>query len=754
MKSLKAVGILLAIAYQALGQAEIRLIDSESKEPVEGAHITFKNASGKAFGITNHEGKVSSDLALPLNYQITHLSYTALSGSIVNGNQEISLEPKWLSLEDVVVTGQFEPQSIDRSVHTVKAIDRQRIEVQGAVDLADVLSNNLNITLTPSKGDGRTSISMLGLDGQYVKVLIDGIPFPSIDGNGNNVDITQVNLNSIERIEIVEGPMAVNYGANAFAGVINLITKSKASNSISIQEETVSNEYGLDQGRHIQSINLGHAFGEKFVFQGDYQRNDFRGFRNGYQGEEHSLNNGQRGYDWHPKLQHAANATLTYGTDRLRAKYRFSYFHQTLNMYSRTVFSDEHPSSGITNPFALDDRNTTRRTTNNLSLSGLLGDINFSITSAYASVETKAETLRKRILTGVEEEIINEEISFLKSLTSRGNFTNFLSNERVDFELGYEYTYESVDGANIDEGSQSLDNIAGFASLEWSPTNNLTLRPGFRTMYNSLYSSPLIYSFNMKYMAPANFEVRASFGRSYRTPNITELYFYFVDANHNVTGNPNLDPEDGFGASMDVKKNMQIGALLGSSSVKVFYNDLKDQITLGVINQNPLQFRYINVERFKSKGVSISNRIEWRNWVFNAGFSYIGRFNRFSQDNEGLNQFLFAPEINANSTYTFKEPRVSLALFYKHTGSVEQYVQDSDAPDGFRKGTTNAFNWLDFTTSWKLKNHLELQGGVKNILNLRDINTTSGQAGAHSAAPTSVGLTYGRSYFLKATYNF
>lgn len=758
MKLIIPLFLLFLVSPHLYGQITFRLQDAETGKPVEGAQILLTSLYDQAqeIVISNAEGQGSSSLKLPVFYKVSHLAFENIQDTLKTESLEISLQPANQILEELVVTGQFQPQSIDQAVHTVKVIDRDRIEAQGAVDLADVLSNNLNITLTPSKATGRTSVSMLGLEGQYVKILIDGLPFPSVDGNGNNVDITQINLNNVERIEIVEGPMAVNYGANATAGVINIITKTPGnnfSNRISIQEETVGNEYGLNQGRHIQSIVLGHQFKNGLFLQTDFQRNDFRGFLNGFQGEDHTGTDFQRGYDWHPKLQHLGSARVGYLTSNLRAEYRFSYFHQRLDIRSRVVFPDEHPSSGIKNPFAQDNRVSTRRFAHNFLVAGKLGQVDYNISTVYTGVKMEDRTFRYRILTDVEEETTNSEISFLNALTSRGNFTNFIANPKLDFELGYEYTRETMESANVDGGKRSLDNLAGFASIEWAPISALTIRPGLRTFYNSQFSAPLIYSLNMKYEAPFNLDIRASFGRSYRTPNLTELFFYFVDANHDVRGNPDLIPEDGYGASLDLKKTTQFGKVITSNTLKVFYNDVSDQITLGIVNQNPLQFRYINIERFKSKGISLSNRLVWNQLELMAGFSYIGRFNDFSEEDSDLAEFLYSPEFNFNATYILSKPNLRFAAFYKHTGRVEQYVLD-DETNTFRKGKTNAFNWLDFTTTWSATQHLEFQGGARNILDLRDIQTTTGQAGAHSDAPTSVGLTYGRSYFLRASYIF
>ncbi len=47
-------------------------------------------------------------------------------------------------------------------------------------------------------------------------------------GLGNNIDLTKLNINNVERIEVVRGSMGVDYGSNAVAGVINIITKRTA----------------------------------------------------------------------------------------------------------------------------------------------------------------------------------------------------------------------------------------------------------------------------------------------------------------------------------------------------------------------------------------------------------------------------------------------------------------------------------------------------------------------------------------------
>ena len=130
-------------------------------------------------------------------------------------------------LETFVITAQYEETSKEKAVNKIKVINREKIDALAAVNLGDVLKNELNIRLSQDNVLG-TFMSLQGISGQNVKILVDGIPV--IGRLNGSIDVSQINLNDIERIEIVEGPLSVNYGTDALAGTINLITKKKSNN--------------------------------------------------------------------------------------------------------------------------------------------------------------------------------------------------------------------------------------------------------------------------------------------------------------------------------------------------------------------------------------------------------------------------------------------------------------------------------------------------------------------------------------------
>src|SRR5690606_38524183 len=171
---------------------------------------------------------------------------------------------QFVNLESVVITGQYTAQSVDKSLYQVEIISADDIKNQAGNTIADVLNQNLNLKIDQNPGSGDSTINLMGFSGDYVKVLIDNIPLVSDSGFGNNIDLTKINLDNVERIEIVKGAMGVDYGSNALAGIINIITKKSAKYdwkiNFLVQEETVGKEYdwyedgGIEKGkgRHIQ----------------------------------------------------------------------------------------------------------------------------------------------------------------------------------------------------------------------------------------------------------------------------------------------------------------------------------------------------------------------------------------------------------------------------------------------------------------------------------------------------------------------
>ncbi|AEH00727.1 TonB-dependent receptor plug [Lacinutrix sp. 5H-3-7-4] len=710
-------------------------------------------------------------MILNKNYLTVYFSFFLITSLIAQKDKMIVKDSTSVTdLDEVVITGQYNPQSIKKSVHNVIVIDRKKIDQQAANNLADLLNFNLNLNIIPSASTGRSTISFFGLDAQYFNILVDNIPLVSDNGLGNNIDLTQINLDDIERIEIVEGAMGVDYGANAVSGVINIITKKTIDHDWQIQtfvqEETVSDEYAwFDEGRHIQALNIGHNFNDKWSAKIGFNRNQFAGFFNERQGEDYYFNDGLRGYDWLPKTQLTTKANLNYNTDNFKLFYKFEYFNEELNYYDAAVRANINVSNQTSNPSATDRVYTTNRFVNNLSLNGRLNSgANYNASLSYQTQKRDLNEYNYYIVTEEKSDETNEEYQSSDVFFSKGTINNLSNSENFNYQLGYETRFisgfDTQASGDVTQQDKTLkqNNFAAFSSSEINLTKKFSLRPGIRYEYNSKFKSKLLGSLSARYLLNKGYELRASIGSSYRTPNFEELYYYFVDSNHDVRGNENLNPETGFSAFLNLKKRSWFNNTSMTNNIKLSYINLEDKIELAIVNPTPLQYQYINIDAYRLVGFTSENVIKQNNWTFNLGATVQGISRVMNDEVNAENDFLYAFQLNTSATYLIEKWDTALTVLFKHNGKQQNYIAEGSDANGnstFKKYNTDAYSWMDASIKKSFfKNKLQATVGVRNLLDVTSVDVNGASTtGVHSTNNSSLLLGYGRSYYLKLLYN-
>ncbi len=650
-------------------------------------------------------------------------------------NRADSLE---YALSDVVITGQYAPQSAHQAVHAIRTISAEKMSRMAAVDLGDVLSNELNIRLSQDNILGQ-SLSLQGLSGENVKIMIDGVPI--IGRQNGNLDLSQLNLLGIERVEIIEGPLSVNYGSNALAGTINLITQKQSQPGLQAQASAYAEQIGTVNlnaltawrfGKNRISLSLG--------------RNFFDGWNQGeaaWPTFERRIADSSRWQAWKPRTQHFGRLQYHRDLGRLRLGYRGEVFDE--------VITNRGLPRAPYQEVAFDDRYHTQRLDQSLSLEGVLSDRHrIQVIAAYNHFVRRSNTFRKD-LTTLEQSLISAEgeqdTSVFALAMSRGNFTS-TRDHWFNYELGYEVSHETAVGRRIEDQRQSLGDYAVFATAEMQPTDWLTLRPGLRYGYNSAYQAPLTPSLNAK-VHWNRWTLRASYARGFRAPSLKELYFYFVDINHNIVGNPELEAEYSHNVSTNLRyQHLSAQGQLWQAELSGFYNDLRNQITLAEINSP--EFTYVNVARFRSTGANL--RLSWRSeqWQVNLGGSYLGLYNRLSVSEE-LPTFSFTPEVTGNLQYTLPRTGTNLSVFYKYQGRLPGFRLDGEG--NVARQFIAPFHLTDLTLSQPLwQERLTLALGAKNLF---DVTNVAAQlaGGVHSSNGSSTPIATGRTLFLKLDFN-
>lgn len=697
--------------------------------------------------------------------------FLILSSAPFFSQQAVSVDStKTQELNEVVVTAQFNPTSIKKSVHNVIVINREQIDNQAANNLADLLNFNLNLTIIPNAQSGQSTISFFGLDAQYFTFLVDNIPMVSDNGLGNSIDLTQINLDDIERIEIVEGAMGVEYGANAVSGVINIITKKAIDTDwrveASLQEETVSDEYALfDEGRHIQSASVAHNIDDNWYARVGFNRNQFAGFFNNRLGKNHYRNDGLRGYEWLPKTQVNTNAFVNYSTKKVKMFYKFEYFNEALNFYDAAVRANINTETQTSNPSATDKVFTTNRFVNNLNINGSLNSgANYNVALSYQQQKRHLNKFNYYILTKEKSNETDETYQSSKVFFSKGTINNLLKNDHYNFQLGYETRFikgfDTQASGDITQHDQTRkqNSVAVFAASEWDISSAFSLRPGLRFEYNSQFESKLLGSISARYLLGKGYELRGNLGTSYRTPNFEELYYYFVDSNHDVRGNQALNPENGYSAFLNFKKRSWFNDLAMVNALKLSYINVNDKIDLAIINTSPLQYQYINIDAYKLWGLTSENSIKKDHWTFNLGATLQGISRVANNEPNAKNDFLYAFQVNTSGTYLIKTWNTALTVLLKYNGPQEEYFatdMDTNGNSVFSKSKTDAYSWLDASVKKSFfNNSLEATLGGRNLLDVTNVSVSDvSSGGTHSVNNSNLLLGYGRSFYIKLLYH-
>jgi vitamin B12 transporter len=124
----------------------------------------------------------------------------------------------------VVVTATRTPTRVNELVADVTVIDRAQIEKAAGRSLASLLSDAPGVQMASNGGLGKaSSVFVRGGDSKQTQLLIDGVRYGSLTTGAPSLE--NIPLDQIDHIEIVRGPLASLYGADAASGVIQIFTR-------------------------------------------------------------------------------------------------------------------------------------------------------------------------------------------------------------------------------------------------------------------------------------------------------------------------------------------------------------------------------------------------------------------------------------------------------------------------------------------------------------------------------------------------
>jgi outer membrane receptor for ferrienterochelin and colicins len=733
---------LLLLSFGTKAQAVLTLLSGESGRPVSEIPVSILDSTSSAIFSTGTDSRGSitfpSTLFSGKNERLFFIEaegYTRESIVLRSGDaKQLSLTP---SLGEFVVTGQLSDRTSDQSVQKARVIDRATIDAKGAVNLRDVLQSELNIRISQDQVLG-SGMSLQGMSGQNVKILIDGVPvIGRVDGE---IDLSQINLSNIERIEIIEGPSSVSYGSNALAGTINLITKKRERQgqhlALNSYVESVGN-YNID-GRFTTNIR-------KTQLQLSGQRNYFDGWISGdpfYEFPKEKVADSGRYQSWKPKLQYQAGIKWLVPIKRVMITPYADYFYEQIH-------NKGLPRAPYFNS-AFDDYYTTYRTDFGTQVDAAIGS-KFRIRGVAARNDyERIKNSYVKNLNTLEQQLTtvpgDQDTTQFTAVMSRASFIKSEPDSAFNYEIGYDFNSETAYGQRILDKKQTITEAAVFSNAEWTLKKRFVIRPGVRYTWNSGYRSSFTPALNLKYGLP-KWTFRAGVASGFRSPSIKELYLDFVDINHNIVGNVDLKPEQSLHYQAWISTKRTLGGHPLIIDLNGYYQHVNDRISLAQDGTGTL-YSYFNLDEFDAIGTQAAVDFRPGKHQFRLGFAGIG-----TKSNLTIGGYAFSPEVTFSTSVFWKKPAITIAAFYKYTGRVQTYLVSSDDPSP-TVSYINDYSMLDLNlTRAFFDKLLTVSVGGKNLLNVTQVAAGSGPS-VHAGSGTSMPVGWGRTVYVRLQFNF
>ena len=197
---------------------------------------------------SNIEGVYSLDFKNITNDQFVefkHIGYDKIVLSIdsLRSNQNVFMQPRVLQFEAIETAGIKRKPAIEKDLpQTVSIIQADAFALRAYVDAGDLLATDQSVQIEESIS-GRKTVSIRGGNADDVLVLYNG--FRLNRPYDNVFDLSLIDMQNIEQVEIVKGGHSVLYGSDAFSGVVNIVPKNSKDKNLKFSQQFGSYDSGF-----------------------------------------------------------------------------------------------------------------------------------------------------------------------------------------------------------------------------------------------------------------------------------------------------------------------------------------------------------------------------------------------------------------------------------------------------------------------------------------------------------------------------
>ena len=625
---------------------------------------------------------------------------------IVNENLtgvKIHLKECVQELDQVVITATRTERILKNTPISIQVLSGPSLEKMQVSNFRDVLEYEMSGVEFTNNG-GYANINMLGFGGKYVLFLIDGerMAGESFD----NVDYNRIDMDNIERVEIVKGASSSLYGSNAVGGVINIITKKPKEKA----EIFVTTRYGSHNEQQASLLAGSKQKWGSMSLSGSYKRQD------PYLMEDRS-----------PLKQEFADGTIVeqplsstyiagYKDYNITPKLIFD-FNERINLEVKGgyFFKERHPggmdgkkvrdhfydyTGGLKFNYNLSEKQ-------HLSLSG-----NYDRYDKYDFY---------KLLDEKEKNYENEQFRFsgLYDITLGGKHLIIAGAEYFSEDL-LTFMFEKED----ENDKRDAYTTSVFSQQEWKLHSRFTLVTGLRYDYHSQFKGHLTPRLSFMYRPSDKLSLRGGYSGGFRSPTLKELYtdwFHPYGGGFQIIGNKDMKAE--------VSNNLNLSAELSAGKTLVTamaqYSIIDDKVSSVWLNNDTIQYVNLGDARILSTEINVAH--QFGNYLsLRASYAYV-------HDNLGKKSIIRPHTATFRADYTtsfFKKYNPVISFSGKIFGGMDIYgtgdVSDKDNTSGVSKDETEEYKvHYDSYSIWRLTLaaplpfNFSLNAGINNIFDYK-----------------------------------
>lgn len=546
-------------------------------ETLTGVTVKLKESENIAT-FTDNNGHY--ELSLPddgkeYTMEVSFIGYMTKSSKINPAQSEkkdFYLNEKEVDLGTVVVTATRTPKLLKNSPIITKVISASEIKKIDATHIGDLLQSELPGVEFSYTMNQQVVLNMQGFGGNSVLFLVDG---ERLAGETmENIDYNRLNLDNVERVEIIKGVASTLYGSSAVGGVVNIITK-EPSEPWQLNLNTRFSAH--KEQRHGGSVGFKAG---KFSSLTNVQRTSVDGFKMKHDGVYPEVM-GLETWNFKENLRYQVN-------DKLYFTGRAGYFFKERDPYLDQIkdpllnLRDRYRSfsGGLKGNYAINKKN-------NFELAYSFDQYD---KSKYI-VASDLDTLNYRNVQNSLRALYNHSFDSLNVLTIGG-----------DLVRDYLTTYQFEKDKSHRQYTNDL-----FVQLDLKPLDKFSLITGLRYDY---FSQSKLTNFSTSIASMyrvGNCALRASYAGGFRAPSLKEMYMkFFMGQLFYIYGNPDLKPE--------VSQNFTLSAEYTNSnynfSISGYYNKVQDRITT-IPSQEPKGQIYANIENVTLSGLDVNGSVRY-----------------------------------------------------------------------------------------------------------------------------------------------